>query len=40
VASVYHPNLAPVGLLLAVAGYILGIYAGFGCASLLAWIAT
>lgn len=34
VASTYHPALAPVGLLMAVAGYILGIYAGL----LSAWI--
>ena len=40
VAGVYHPAMAPIGLLMAVAGYALGIYAGFGCAWLLAWIAT
>ena len=40
VAGVYHPALAPVGLLMAVAGYILGIYAALGCAWLLAAIAT
>ena len=28
VAGIYHPAMAPVGLLMAVAGYILGIYAG------------
>lgn len=32
VAGVYHPAMAPVGLIMAVAGYILGVYAGFGCA--------
>jgi uncharacterized membrane protein len=40
VASVYHPAMAPVGLLMAVAGYILGIYAGLACAWLLARLAT
>lgn len=40
VGGVYHPSMAPVGLLLAIAGYILGVYAGFVCASLLSWLAT
>ena len=35
VASVYHPAMAPVGLLMAVAGYVLGIYAALGCAWML-----
>lgn len=35
VASVFHPSLAPVGVLLAVAGYALGIYGGLLCAWLL-----
>jgi uncharacterized membrane protein len=36
VASVYHRALAPVGVLMGVAGYILGIYGGIVCAWLLA----
>jgi uncharacterized membrane protein len=40
VAGVYHPALAPVGLLMAVAGYILGIYAALGCAWLLGMVAA
>lgn len=40
VASVYHRALAPVGVLLAVAGYILGTYGGLVCAWLLARIAA
>lgn len=36
VAGVYHPAMAPVGLLMAVAGYILGIYA----ALLAAWLLS
>jgi len=40
VAGVYHPAMAPVGLLMAVAGYILGIYGGLGCAWLLGQVAT
>lgn len=40
VASVYHRALAPVGVLLAVAGYILGTYGGLLCAWLLARVAA
>lgn len=39
VAGVYHPAMAPVGLLLAVAGYVLGIYGGLLCAAILAFLA-
>jgi uncharacterized membrane protein len=39
VAGVYHPAMAPVGLLMAVVGYVLGIYAGLGTAWLLALVA-
>jgi uncharacterized membrane protein len=39
VASVYHPAMAPIGLLMAVAGYILGIYGGLLCAWLLGQVA-
>jgi uncharacterized membrane protein len=39
VASAYHPSLAPVGVLLAVAGYVLGTYAGLICAALLRFVA-
>lgn len=39
VASVYQPSLAPVGLLLAVLGNVLGLYAGLLCAALLHWVA-
>jgi uncharacterized membrane protein len=35
VASAFHPTLAPVGVLLAVAGYVLGTYAGLLCMYLL-----
>lgn len=35
VAAAYHPALAPVGALLAVAGYVLGTYAGLACMKLL-----
>lgn len=40
VAGVYHPAMAPVGLLMAVAGYILGIYAALGCAWILSMLAV
>jgi len=39
VAGVYHPAMAPVGLLMAVAGYVLGIYAALGCAAMLSVLA-
>ena len=39
VAGVYHPAMAPVGLLMAVAGYVLGIYGGLACAWLLGLVA-
>jgi uncharacterized membrane protein len=39
VASVYQPAMAPVGLLMAVLGYILGTYVGLGCAWMLAQMA-
>jgi uncharacterized membrane protein len=38
VAGVYHPAMAPVGLLMAVSGYVLGIYGALFCAWLLALI--
>ncbi len=39
VASAFHPALAPVGALLAVAGYVLGTYAGLVCMAMLKWVA-
>ncbi len=38
VGGVYHPALAPVGLLLAIAGYVLGIYAGWAAATILSML--
>ena len=35
VAGVYHPAMAPVGLLMAVVGYVFGIYGALVCAYLL-----
>ncbi len=35
VAGVYHPAMAPVGLLMAVVGYVFGIYGALFCAYLL-----
>ncbi|MFT4605560.1 MAG: putative membrane protein [Rhodothermales bacterium] len=40
VASVYLPAMAPVGLLMATAGYILGIYAAPLSGELLRWVAA
>lgn len=39
VASAFHPSLAPVGVLLAVAGYVLGTYAGLVCMAMLKFVA-
>jgi uncharacterized membrane protein len=35
VAAAFHPALAPVGVMLAVAGYVLGTYGGLVCAVML-----
>ena len=40
VASAFHPALAPVGVLLAVAGYVLGTFAGIACSFLLEHVAA
>jgi len=40
VAGVYLPSLAPVGLLMGVAGYILGIYAAPLCGTLISQVAV
>mgnify|MGYP006171270033 CR=1 FL=1 len=34
-----YQRAAAVGLLMAVGGYVLGMYAAFGCAWLIAWVA-
>ena len=39
VASAFHPSLAPVGVLLAVLGYVLGTYAGLLCMAILKAVA-
>ena len=39
VAAAFHPALAPVGALLAVAGYVLGTYAGLVCMTMLKSVA-
>jgi uncharacterized membrane protein len=39
VASAFHPTLAPVGVLLSIAGYVLGTYAGLLCMWLLRLVA-
>jgi uncharacterized membrane protein len=39
VAAAFHPALAPVGVLLAVGGYVLGTYAALACAYLLEQVA-
>jgi uncharacterized membrane protein len=40
VASAFHPSLAPVAVLLAIFGYVLGTYGGVICATMLKWIAS
>jgi uncharacterized membrane protein len=39
VASAFHPTLAPVGVLLSIAGYVLGTYAGLLCMWMLRAVA-
>ncbi len=39
VAAAFHPALAAVGVLLAIAGYVLGTYAGLVCMWMLKWVA-
>jgi uncharacterized membrane protein len=38
VASAFHPALASVGVMLGIAGYVLGTYAALICATLLQWV--
>ena len=40
VAAAFHSSLAPVGALLAIAGYVLGTYAGLLCMYMLKWVAA
>ncbi len=40
VAGVYHPAMAPVGLLMAVVGYVMGIYGALGAAWLLSLVGA
>jgi uncharacterized membrane protein len=40
VASAFHPALAPVGVLLAVLGYVVGTYGGYLAGLLLRSVAT
>ncbi len=40
VASAFHPSLASVGVMLGIAGYVLGTYAALICASLLQAVST
>jgi uncharacterized membrane protein len=39
VASAFHPSLAPVGVLLAVLGYIVGTYGAIICATMMQAVA-
>lgn len=40
VAGVYHPAMAPIGVMMAVAGYVVGIYAALSCAWMLGQVAV
>jgi len=40
VAGAFNPVLAPVGVLLAIAGYVLGTYAGLVCIWICRWMVT
>ena len=39
VASAFHPSLAPIGVLLAVFGYVIGTYAAYICGLLMQAVA-
>jgi uncharacterized membrane protein len=39
VASAFHPALAPVGVLLAVFGYVLGTYGGWLSGLIMRWVS-
>jgi uncharacterized membrane protein len=39
VAGIYHPELAPVGLLLAVGGNILGTFLGIAVSQVCRWMS-
>ena len=38
IASEFHPALAPVGVLMAVMGYVVGTYGALVCGWLMQWI--
>jgi uncharacterized membrane protein len=40
VAAAFHPSLAPVGVLLAVLGYVLGTYGAWFCGVLMQAVAN
>ena len=40
VASAFHPALATVGVMMGIAGYVLGTYCALLCAALLQWVNT
>jgi uncharacterized membrane protein len=40
VASAFHPSLAPVGVLLAILGYVLGTYGGLVVMGMLKWVVS
>lgn len=40
VAGVYHPAMAPIGVMMAVVGYVVGIYAALSCAWMLGQVAV
>ncbi|WP_420575348.1 DUF819 domain-containing protein [Ekhidna sp.] len=39
IASEFHPSLAPVGVLMAVLGYVLGTYGAYLCGLMMQWVA-
>lgn len=39
IASAFHPSLAPVGVLMAVLGYVLGTYGAYLCGLMMQWVA-
>ncbi len=39
IATEFHPSLAPVGVLMAVLGYVVGTLGAYGCGLLMQWVA-
>ena len=39
IATEFHPSLAPVGVLMAVLGYVMGTYGAYLCGIMMQWVS-